>query len=90
MHQTEALIGILLESKDSRAKTLLEDLSEVRFLTHVLFLRIPLVLSSCRTKMCQTTYGRGPSIFVIHSNDVLAPLVGDPYSFYAVPITSGT
>ncbi|CAL1709508.1 unnamed protein product [Somion occarium] len=28
LHQTEALIGILLSSKDSRAKTLLEDLSE--------------------------------------------------------------
>jgi len=28
LHQTEALIGILLASKDSRAKTLLEDLSE--------------------------------------------------------------
>ena len=29
LHQTEALIGILLASKDSRAKTLLEDLSQV-------------------------------------------------------------
>lgn len=29
LHQTEALIGILLSSKDSRAKTLLADLSEV-------------------------------------------------------------
>ncbi|EKM56762.1 uncharacterized protein PHACADRAFT_254069 [Phanerochaete carnosa HHB-10118-sp] len=28
LHQTEALIGILISSKDSRAKTLLEDLSE--------------------------------------------------------------
>ncbi|THH02019.1 hypothetical protein EW026_g775 [Hermanssonia centrifuga] len=28
LHQTEALIGILLASKDSRAKTLLEDLSQ--------------------------------------------------------------
>ncbi|KAI0694111.1 fungal-specific transcription factor domain-containing protein [Cytidiella melzeri] len=28
LHQTEALVGILLASKDSRAKTLLEDLSE--------------------------------------------------------------
>ncbi|KAI0080455.1 hypothetical protein K474DRAFT_1637713 [Panus rudis PR-1116 ss-1] len=28
LHQTEALIGILLSSKDSRAKTLLQDLSE--------------------------------------------------------------
>ena len=29
LHQTEALIGILLASKDTRAKTLLEDLSQV-------------------------------------------------------------
>ena len=29
LHQTEALIGILLASKDSRAKTVLEDISEV-------------------------------------------------------------
>ncbi|KAI0768274.1 hypothetical protein BD413DRAFT_133823 [Trametes elegans] len=31
LHQTEALIGILLSSKDSRAKSVLEDLAEVRF-----------------------------------------------------------
>ena len=29
LHQTEALIGILLSSRDSRAKTLLEDMAEV-------------------------------------------------------------
>lgn len=36
LHQTEALIGILLSSKDSRAKSLLEDLSEVGYLFHFL------------------------------------------------------
>ena len=35
LHQTEALIGILLASKDSRAKTLLEDLSQVRSSFHL-------------------------------------------------------
>lgn len=29
LHQTEALIGILLSSKDSRAKSVLDDLAEV-------------------------------------------------------------
>ena len=32
LHQAEALLGVLLISKDSRAKSMLEDLVEVSFL----------------------------------------------------------
>ena len=49
MHQTEALIGILLSSKDSRAKSVLEDLAEVsrHCLVFVLFVLFVLFVALC-------------------------------------------